>query len=205
MYFEKIPSCCGVVDLVNVTAGIEKDGTRTFEDVIKMVAAANLKYPVVFFAGPTFVPRYAALAKYIRDNNFGKVIETEPHNNPNSGNLIVAYLWEVNWSEVGKFKPGVKTPVKPPTVPAPVQAVPAPSTAPGAVAPPVAFDALDRLIEVAKVHDEAQYFHRAAASWASYQTKLARARERVKSGSSNHRERRMVLRAGNREEGMRWS
>lgn len=202
MYLEKIHSCCGVVDLVNVTAGIEKkDGAQTFEDVIKLVATAKIRYPVVFFAGPTFVPRYAALAKYIRDNNLGKVTETMPHNNPNSGNVIIAYLWEVNWAEVGKFKPDVKTPVKPaPTVP--VQAVPAaPSTAPEAVTPPVSFD---DLAQIAQVHDEVQYFNRAAASWASYQTKLARARERVKAGNSNHRERRMVLRARN-SEGVRWS
>lgn len=202
MYLAKIFSCCGVVDLVNVTSGTEKGGVRTFEDVIKMVAATTLKYPIIFFAGQTFVPRYAALARYIRENNFGKVTETGPHNNPNSGNIIVAYLWEVNWNEVGKFKPGVQTPVKPPTVPVPVQAVPAPSTAPGAVTPPElpAMDGLTfgviRLPEVA--------VRSPLPPDISYQQKLEQARERVKSGISNHRERRMVLRAGNREQ-ERWS
>lgn len=206
MYLEKIHSCCGVVDLANIISGLPaKDGTQTFEDAIKVVAAAKIKYPVVFFAGQTYVPRYAALAKYIRDNDFGKVIETAACLNPNSGNRIVAYLWEVNWSEVGNFKPEVKTPVKPvdpfPTVPAPGQAAPRPSTE--TVTPPElpAMDGLTfgviRLPEVA--------VRSPLPPDISYQQKLAQARERVKSGNSNHWERRMVLRAGIREEGVRWS
>lgn len=38
-----------------------------------------------------------AICEYIKENKLGKIVLTEAANNPNSGNDIKIYIWQVDW------------------------------------------------------------------------------------------------------------
>lgn len=213
MRVQATTSCCGVFDLIDIfPPAKDKDGKPDFSQ--HMTQLSNGSYPFVFFAGQVYVYRYAQLAQYIRDNNLGKVHETVPANNPNSKNMIIAYLWEVNWPAMSKFKP-VTEKVKDKLVEVGEairsMAHPSPSTAPGAVNIAPGYGAPPQGNPLTQVIREMGFAQASMDTLSipttdtlstgvfpgstSYQDKLRLAREAVRRDHVTNRERRLVSRA----------
>lgn len=48
------------------------------------------------------------IKEFIETNNLGKVMESDTEKNPNSGNDIQIYIWNINWPAVEKFMADTK-------------------------------------------------------------------------------------------------
>ncbi len=84
--------CCGIKELANISGSkpeqiLEDIGGEWFGDTPRAYLIFSCR------AGEKAGHR---LATYIKQNGLGKVARTKSRTNPNSGNLLSAWLWSVN-------------------------------------------------------------------------------------------------------------
>lgn len=99
-FFNSLPmnieqtSCCGVHELINI--GDERTAHNVLLEVAKYRFYEENPCALYFFTGVTRGKYAEALAALIKKEKLGTCTRTRPKKNPNSGNTISAYLWDVN-------------------------------------------------------------------------------------------------------------
>ena len=85
--------CCGLNELHQISYSTIKE---IIEDVCESRYPNDDPCPFYLFTEVTHEKYGHELKKFIIKHNLGKVIKTTSRKNPNSGNMITAYIWEVN-------------------------------------------------------------------------------------------------------------
>lgn len=114
MWIEYTHDCCGVDEL----CGIHNSTPETVVGQVfnyyagdnphNLHTIKNQVVPFLFFAVPPDIYNGGEmLYNYIKDHKLGKCYRTGAKRNPNSGNMLRAYLWEIsvtgmqNWKKIG--------------------------------------------------------------------------------------------------------
>jgi hypothetical protein len=98
-------SCCGIMELQQLSYHRSNPVTilKAFGDCFykPLYSDMNEKFRYALFSAAGKRSAYGnRFAAYIRANKLGDVIETGMHVNPNSGNLLKAFLWTVDHDAV---------------------------------------------------------------------------------------------------------
>jgi hypothetical protein len=97
-----MPNCCGMRELVGASEATNLiRAERVIADIANPTHRRN--YCIVTFNGlRSYTGR---LATVIKRNNLGAVVGLpEAARNPNSGNIITAYLWTPDWAALDKWQ-----------------------------------------------------------------------------------------------------
>lgn len=117
--------CCGLRDLAGIQEYYIKYDARGDECYIPSETPKSIvdfiKYQLIHAMDGAYVTFATAnmglegtlglntigsrLATYIRKHDLGKVVTMKPVRNPNSGNILAVWLWQLNRAKIKKFKP----------------------------------------------------------------------------------------------------
>lgn len=97
-------SCCGVGELESLYWIKNKKQAKGFLfDVAKDYFPEDNKFAFYFWADNIDNGGGRKLAEYIKSQNIGYVYNTRTKKNPNSGNYINAFIWNINNVEFRKW------------------------------------------------------------------------------------------------------
>ena len=100
MAYVRSLSCCAIKEICS----LNRTPKSTLRDVKYEVAQHYLSQAFFLFTDIKRSKKGEALARYITDNNLGKVTQTEYAKNPNSPNQVRIWVWKVKKSEFNKIK-----------------------------------------------------------------------------------------------------
>lgn len=105
MVINRTSSCCGVGEIEGLYGITTKNVKDTLLEIGENHFPLDEKYPLYFWAD---IVRNGkgngkTLCDYIRSQNIGFVYRSKTKKNPNSGNYINSYLWNVNHIEFRKW------------------------------------------------------------------------------------------------------
>lgn len=89
-------SCCGLDEIANIYDELP------IESLLR-ACEEDMDTPFYFFTGTPSEKGVEALKEYIIKNKLGSVLETKRRVNPNSGNRLKVYVWEVNRRSLAKW------------------------------------------------------------------------------------------------------
>jgi hypothetical protein len=106
---DSLPQCCGMRELSGASQArnlkladvfLESFGRKAWKNA-RYFGHSGPKYNMVTFNG---LRGYTGrIARRIKENNLGEVVGLAPTRNPNSGNIITAYLWAPNWERLDSW------------------------------------------------------------------------------------------------------
>ncbi len=106
-------SCCGMKELHNLCTTrwdpkLHQNVTISMEELVTTVYDYYRTYAGFCFVIFSDIIKYdlkqgIRLAEYIREQGLGDVLETAPTRNPNSRNLIHAWLWVIDMKAMKKW------------------------------------------------------------------------------------------------------
>ncbi len=100
--------CCGIRE----ADGIQ--GARSVEEMMLGICQSYYEESedsaFIFFSCTTKYQKGEMLQRFIKKNNLGEVVKMGPSNNPNSGNNLKMFMWQVDQRELKKY---YKTVVRP--------------------------------------------------------------------------------------------
>lgn len=96
-------ACCGVGDINGISYGPPQ---KVLVDVVDLYSRfAHYLFTAVVSKRDQYGPQFR---DYLLTHNLGTVVETGKKKNPNSGRMIVAYLWTPNWPRLRVHMKGLK-------------------------------------------------------------------------------------------------
>lgn len=97
--------CCGVKELDGISAF--RSAKQVMGEFYNEITNNFNCPPIILFTGVSKKGYAQKLKLYIKRNKLGAVVNTKPVKNPNSGNLIEAFLWTVNYKALEKWSDNI--------------------------------------------------------------------------------------------------
>lgn len=94
--------CCGIRELNDIQ--VDSDSEKTIKDAARDWFENDMDGSFIFFSvTELYVAKGKDIAKYIKQHKLGKTHKTKSTKNPNSGNMLTMWMWEVHKTNFQKF------------------------------------------------------------------------------------------------------